>query len=72
MEVNFQFLSGEGKRAKLLPAAASFGSLIHFHLRAFHSTFDAHHTHSYIICRYDPMSELKRGWPYTIQQRAGD
>ena len=50
-----QLYKGEGKRAKLLPAAASFGSLVHFRLRVyslqstvytFHSTFDVHYTPS--------------------------
>ena len=61
--VNFQFPSGEGKRSKLLPAAAPFGSLVHFRLRVhnlciytFHATFDVHYTPP---LRYDAMIELK-------------
>ena len=51
------------KRAKLLPVAASFESLVRFRPHAFHfvykfhSTFDAHDTCS---LRYDAMNELKR------------
>ena len=60
IEVNFQFPSGEGNGAKLLPAAASFRSLVHFYLRIrvykFHSTFDGHHTH---LLHSDAMNELK-------------
>ena len=61
IEVNFQFTNGEGKQAKLLPAAASFEFLVHFRphtfhfVHAFYSTFDAHDTHS---LRYNAMNEL--------------
>ena len=44
------------KCVNLLPATASFKSLVHFRPHTFHSTFDAHDTHS---LRYDAMNELK-------------
>ena len=44
IEVDFQFPRGEGKRAKLLPAAASFRSLVHFRLRVYVSTHSILHS----------------------------
>ena len=64
VEISFQFTNGESKNEKILPTAASFGSLVHlrphtFHfVYTFHSTFDDHDTHSF---RYDAMNELKAG-----------
>ena len=44
------------KCVNLLPATASFKSLVHFRPHTFHSTFDAHDTHS---LRYDAMNEQR-------------
>ena len=54
IEVNFQFPSREGKCAKLLPATASTGSLLHlclhiYSLRVYESTHSILHSMSTIL-----------------------